>query len=162
MEIIFALENNCWPRNGVQFFTLNFVIFNLQSTKINEDYGWKEIHGDVFRPPAHSLFFSSLVGTGLQIMVVLIGVLLGLTLGDPSKVLQTLMFVYAVTSPVNGFFGGSISAKSGVKRWISQMMVSGFLFPTIVCFIIYGLNWSATVAGERVAIKLATLVRREF
>lgn len=32
-----------------------------------EETGWKLIHGDVFRPPAHGAWLAVLVGTGVQV-----------------------------------------------------------------------------------------------
>lgn len=43
---------------------------------VQEDYGWKLIHGDVFRPPQRSMVLSVLVGSGAQIIA-----MTGLTLG---------------------------------------------------------------------------------
>eukprot|EP00588_Corethron_pennatum_P018038 CAMPEP_0194306260 /NCGR_PEP_ID=MMETSP0171-20130528/3490_1 /TAXON_ID=218684 /ORGANISM="Corethron pennatum, Strain L29A3" /LENGTH=138 /DNA_ID=CAMNT_0039058017 /DNA_START=18 /DNA_END=431 /DNA_ORIENTATION=- len=34
-----------------------------------EESGWKLVHGDVFRPPEGILFFSVIVGTGVQILL---------------------------------------------------------------------------------------------
>jgi transmembrane 9 superfamily protein 3 len=38
---------------------------------INDDYGWKQVHGDVFRPPQYPLMFCSLIGTGYHLFAVL-------------------------------------------------------------------------------------------
>lgn len=34
---------------------------------LGDEYGWKQVHGDVFRPPAYNLAFSTLVGTGYHV-----------------------------------------------------------------------------------------------
>lgn len=36
--------------------------------------------------------------------------------------LSTAIFVYAATSPVNGYFGGSLYAKQGGKRNLSAVV----------------------------------------
>ena len=36
---------------------------------LGDEYGWKQVHGDVFRPPSYSLLLSSLIGTGYQLGV---------------------------------------------------------------------------------------------
>jgi transmembrane 9 superfamily member 3 len=43
---------------------------------IGEDSGWKQIHGDVFRPPENLVFFSALIGTGWQLTFLILGVIL--------------------------------------------------------------------------------------
>lgn len=37
---------------------------------LGDEYGWKQIHGDVFRPPAYPMLLSVFVGTGYQIATV--------------------------------------------------------------------------------------------
>jgi transmembrane 9 superfamily protein 2/4 len=43
---------------------------------IQEDYGWKLVHGEVFRAPPAALLLSVLVGNGAQICA-MVGVTLG-------------------------------------------------------------------------------------
>lgn len=40
------------------------------------------MHGDVFRPPAQNLFFSSLIGTGYQLTTVVLAVIIFAILGE--------------------------------------------------------------------------------
>lgn len=46
------------------------VIFFYQDRDLGDEYGWKQVHGDVFRPSSHPLIFSSLIGSGCQIFSV--------------------------------------------------------------------------------------------
>lgn len=34
-----------------------------------EEYGWKLVHGDVFRPPRRGMLLSVLVGSGSQVFI---------------------------------------------------------------------------------------------
>lgn len=44
-----------------------------------DDYGWKQVHGDVFRAPACPLLFSAIIGTGYHLITsVLITILLAI------------------------------------------------------------------------------------
>lgn len=36
---------------------------------LNEETGWKLVHGDVFRPPAHRMLLAAAVGTGIQLVM---------------------------------------------------------------------------------------------
>ena len=36
---------------------------------LGDEYGWKQIHGDVFRPAEQRMLFCSLIGTGAQVSV---------------------------------------------------------------------------------------------
>lgn len=43
---------------------------------MGDEYGWKQVHGDVFRPPQMTLLFTSIIGTGHQLALVSIGCIL--------------------------------------------------------------------------------------
>lgn len=44
----------------------------FQERDLGDEYGWKQVHGDVFRTPSFPMFFSSLVGTGYHVFTVAI------------------------------------------------------------------------------------------
>lgn len=98
---------------------------------LGNEYGWKQVHGDVFRPAAYNTMFSSLIGTGYQLTLVVLCVTIFAIMGElyteRGSMLSTAIFVYAATAPVNGYFGGSLYARMGGKRWIRQMLISAFL-----------------------------------
>jgi transmembrane 9 superfamily protein 3 len=43
---------------------------------IGEDSGWKQVHGDVFRAPEQLILFSAMLGTGFQLVLLVLGVIL--------------------------------------------------------------------------------------
>ncbi|VDN42779.1 unnamed protein product [Gongylonema pulchrum] len=45
-----------------------------------EEFGWKLVHGDVFRPPRHAMFLSVFVGSGCQVLF-----MVAITLGHLSS-----------------------------------------------------------------------------
>lgn len=49
---------------------------------LGDEYGWKQVHGDVFRPPNHALLFSSLIGAGYQVTVVSFAVIMFAIIGE--------------------------------------------------------------------------------
>lgn len=74
------------------------------------------------------------------------------------SMLSTTIFVYAATSPVNGYFGGSLYARQGGKVWIRQMLVSTFLVPTFVCGTAFFINFIAIYYHASRAIPFGTMV----
>jgi len=44
---------------------------------VQEDWGWKLVHGEVFRSPRHPMLLSMMVGNGAQLCA-----MLGITLGQ--------------------------------------------------------------------------------
>lgn len=129
---------------------------------LGDEYGWKQVHGDVFRSPTSSLLFSSLIGTGYQLTTVVFSVIIFAILGElyteRGSMLSTSIFVYAATSPVNGYFGGSLYARQGGKVWIRQMIVSTFLVPTFVCGTAFLINFIAIYYHASRAIPFASMV----
>jgi transmembrane 9 superfamily member 3 len=49
---------------------------------LGDDSGWKQVHGDVFRAPSHLVLFTALWGTGWQLIVLFLGVILYAMAGE--------------------------------------------------------------------------------
>lgn len=49
---------------------------------LGDEYGWKQVHGDVFRSPTHNMLFSSLIGTGYQLTTVVFSVIIFAIIGE--------------------------------------------------------------------------------
>ncbi|XP_052772539.1 transmembrane 9 superfamily member 3-like [Mya arenaria] len=129
---------------------------------LGDEYGWKQVHGDVFRPATQPMFFSALIGTGYHITTVTLCVILFAIMGElyteRGSLLSTSIFVYAATSPVNGYFGGSLYARMGGKVWIKQMLMSAFLLPSMVCGTAFFINFIAIYYHASRAIPFGTMV----
>ena len=61
-------------------FILIFIF--IQERDLGDEYGWKQVHGDVFRPPAFTLLLSSVVGSGYQIAFVIFTVVIFAIVGE--------------------------------------------------------------------------------
>merc|ERR1711944_239907 len=66
---------------------------------LGDEYGWKQVHGDVFRPASNPMMFSSLIGTGYQILTVAVCVISFAIIGElyteRGSMLSTSIFMYA-------------------------------------------------------------------
>ena len=49
---------------------------------LGDEYGWKQVHGDVFRPATYPILFSSFVGTGYHILFVTTCVIIFAIIGE--------------------------------------------------------------------------------
>lgn len=74
------------------------------------------------------------------------------------SLLSTAIFVYAATSPINGYFGGSLYARMGGKLWIRQMLVASFMLPAFVCGTAFCINFIAIYYHASRAIPFGTMV----
>jgi len=54
----------------------------LKEKDLGDEYGWKQVHGDVFRPASSPMLFSALIGSGYHLSVVAMCVIIFAILGD--------------------------------------------------------------------------------
>lgn len=129
---------------------------------LGDEYGWKQVHGDVFRPVPNLAVFSALIGSGYQLTTVTISVIVFTIFGElyteRGSLLSTSIFIYAATSAVNGYFGGSLYARMGGKVWIKQMLLSAFLLPVMVCGTAFCINFIAMYYHASRAIPIGTMI----
>ncbi|XP_050536753.1 transmembrane 9 superfamily member 3 [Daktulosphaira vitifoliae] len=135
---------------------------DIMEKDLGDEYGWKQVHGDVFRPVSYPMLFSAIIGCGHHITVVTLLVIIFTIIGDlyteRGSLLGTSIFVYAVTSPVNGYFGGALYAKMGGRIWIRQMLLSAFLIPFLVCGMAFLINFIAIYYHATRAIPFGSMV----
>lgn len=129
---------------------------------LGDEYGWKQVHGDVFRMPQLSTLLASLIGCGYHLTAVTLVVIGFVIMGElymgRGSIMSTIIFVYAATSPVNGFFGGSLYSRLGGKQWIRQMIISASLIPGLVCGSTFLINFVAMYYKASRAIPFGTMV----
>ncbi|CRL02640.1 CLUMA_CG015777, isoform A [Clunio marinus] len=129
---------------------------------LGDEYGWKNIHGDVFRSSSNPILFTSVIGCGYQLTSVVLCVTSFAIIGDlyteRGSLLSTAIFVYAATSPINGYFGGSLYSRMGGRIWIRQMLLSAFLIPSFVCGTAFLINFIAIYYHASRAIPFGTML----
>jgi len=128
---------------------------------VGEESGWKQVHGDVFRPPPSLVLFSALVGTGHQ-LAVLVGMvicfsIMGTLYEDRGTVVTAFIVSYAFTSFIGGYGGGGYYARNDGKHWIQTMLLTASLFPGICFGIAFLLNFVAIGYGSLAAIPIGTM-----
>mmetsp|Transcript_11502 Transcript_11502/g.28974 ORF Transcript_11502/g.28974 Transcript_11502/m.28974 type:complete len:589 (+) Transcript_11502:25-1791(+) len=98
-----------------------------------DDYGWKLLHGDVFRFPQHRMLFSSFFGIGCQFLLVCFSVLTLSLAGffntaNKQGMITTIIAVYNLSF----FFGGAVSAgmykKLDGARWAWNIVLTATVF----------------------------------
>lgn len=129
---------------------------------LGDEYGWKQIHTDVFRPPSYPLILSALVGTGYQVAVVSFIVIMSAIAGElyteRGSILETAIYSYALLSPINGYFGGALYAQLRGRNWIKQSLISAALLPSLVCGTAFLINFIAIYYHASRAIPFTTML----
>lgn len=144
---------------------LDFARYNNidDEEEIQEESGWKLIHGDVFRPPVASGLLSVLIGSGVQILcqtsVTLVFALLGfLSPSNRGGLLTTMLFLWVLSSAICGYFSARIYSGLGGTNKKSVTLGSAFLFSGVVFVVFFMLNFLLWVSGSTGAIPFLTLL----
>jgi len=126
-----------------------------------EDSGWKQVHGDVFRAPAVLPIFAALLGTGWQLVVLTLGVIIFAVLGplhgevheERGEVLHAIVVCYSLSSIVAGYMSGQFfkqyyattartktSADMSTSMWQLTMGLTILMLPVVTVSILSVLN----------------------
>jgi transmembrane 9 superfamily protein 3 len=83
---------------------------------VSEESGWKLVHGDVFRVPGNLVLLSALVGTGAQlsmlILLVILVAIIGMLYIGRGAIVTTFIVCYALTSFISGYVGGAFYSRN--------------------------------------------------
>ena len=127
-----------------------------------DESGWKQVHGDVFRPPAHLQIFCALIGTGSQLaamalIMILFATATNLYMGRGSIIISFLT-IYCLTSIVAGYMSGSLYAQCGGRSWIRTMAYTGSLFPAFCFAVCAVLNVVSMAYGALARVPLTSVL----
>uniref|UniRef100_A0A667IGA8 Transmembrane 9 superfamily member n=1 Tax=Lynx canadensis TaxID=61383 RepID=A0A667IGA8_LYNCA len=133
------------------------------SEDAQEDFGWKLLHGDVFRPPRSRMLLSVFLGQGTQVLIMTFITLLLACLGflSPSN-RGALMTCAVVLWVLLGTPAGYVSARmyktlKGVK-WKTNFLLTALLCPGVVFADLFFMNVILWVEGSSAAISFGTLI----
>ncbi|KAM3273477.1 hypothetical protein ACQJBY_042991 [Aegilops geniculata] len=141
---------------------LDYPFFEHQERDVNEESGWKLVHGDVFRPPRSLTLLSALVGIGTQlaalILLVIVLAIVGMLYVGRGAIITTFIVCYALTSFISGYVSAGLYSRNGGKNWIKAMILTASLFPFLHFAIGFALNTIAIFYGSLAAIPFGTMV----
>lgn len=128
-----------------------------------EEGGWKLLHADVFRPPEHVMLFSAAIGTGVQ-MLVLVVCILALSLfgtfypGNRGALYTAAIVLYAMTAGVAGYVSSALYHALGGERWATNAVLTACLY-ALPFFCVFVFNNSVALSwGSTSAIPFFTIV----
>jgi len=128
-----------------------------------EETGWKLVHGDVFRPPFNNRLFAAVIGSGIQIFLMLAITIFFAMLGmlSPASrgaLLTAAIFLYEFMGLVAGYYSGRLYKTIKGKEWKAAALLTGSLYPSFVLgvgFIINFFIWGKHSSG---AIPFTTML----
>ncbi|KAJ3182269.1 hypothetical protein HDU85_003311 [Gaertneriomyces sp. JEL0708] len=129
---------------------------------LGDEYGWKQVHGDVFRTPPRLTLLSAYVGIGVQLMALAFVLILYVIARDlyieRASVLTSGIFLYAVTSFIAGYTAGKFYHKYGGKNWVKTALLTTALLPTAVAVVACVVNFGAIGISSTRAIPFGSMV----
>ncbi|KAI1316769.1 hypothetical protein EDD11_009507 [Mortierella claussenii] len=139
--------------------------YNQQEAQedFQEDFGWKLVHGDVFRAPPYPMLLSIIVGNGSQMFLMASVTILFAALGflSPSNrgSLATVMIVfYMFFGVIAGFVSARLYKMFGGEAWKLNVIGTAFLFPSIIFGAFIGLNFFLVGAKSSGAVPFGTML----
>ncbi|SPO26246.1 related to endosomal protein EMP70 precursor [Ustilago trichophora] len=130
---------------------------------VQEDFGWKLVHGEVFRPPNRPMLLSIFVGSGSQLVamaaVTLVFALLGFLSPSNRGSLATVMIVtWTLFGSIAGFMSSKVYASLGGEFWKQNIVLTAMLFPSLVFSMVLLLNFFLIFSGSSGAVPFGTLL----
>jgi transmembrane 9 superfamily protein 2/4 len=122
---------------------------------VQEDSGWKLVHGDVFRSPTSPLILSVFLGNGAQLFVMtgftIAFALLGFLSPSNRGSLGTIMvLLYTVLGFIGGYTSARVYKSFGGEKWKLNIALTPLLVPGIVFGTFFLLNlflWAKQSSG---------------
>ncbi|KAI9363263.1 hypothetical protein BD770DRAFT_418282 [Pilaira anomala] len=130
---------------------------------VQEDYGWKLVHGDVFRPPQRPMLLSVLVGSGAQIVAMtgltLVFAVLGFLSPSNRGALGTVMIIFfMVFSCISGFVSARIYKMNGGENWKMNIGLSATLVPGVIMSFLFAMNFFLIHSHSSGAVPFGTML----
>ncbi|KAI8333110.1 hypothetical protein BC941DRAFT_435122 [Chlamydoabsidia padenii] len=127
-----------------------------------DDWGWKQVYGDVFRQPDRLMLLSSFLGTGSQLVILAAVVIMYAMLGDlyaeRATILTATIFLYALTSAVAGYTSARYYAHYGGKNWVKNILLTAGVWPGTVVSIGGYINTIAIFYSSSKAIPFSIMI----
>ncbi|CAF0957999.1 unnamed protein product [Brachionus calyciflorus] len=130
---------------------------------VEEEYGWKLVHGDVFRSPSNRLLLTVFLGTGTQIVIMSLATLVLACLGflSPASrgaLMTTALVCYVLLGTPAGYISARLYKMFGGERWVMNVFSTALVCPGIVFIIFFILNLVLWVNSSSAAIPFVTLL----
>jgi transmembrane 9 superfamily protein 2/4 len=128
-----------------------------------DEYGWKLVHGDVFRAPFHRMWLSVLLGNGVQSLLMCLVTLCFAVLGFLSPAsrgsIPTVMILfYLVFSCFSGYVSARMYKVQGGEGYKRNAIFTAFLFPGAILIVYLFLNMFMIANDSSGAIPFGTLI----
>ena len=151
--------------------TYNYQVVQIEdidSIKTLTESNWKQVSGDVFRPPrVNKMLLSSIIGTGFQLFLMLAIVLFLGIIGfiNPEKranILSLIILSYIIMGLAGGYISAHIYKIMNGKNWLKMSLLTSALFPGTLFFGYAMINIILSLEKSTAAINISELASLLF
>ena len=160
-----ALKKDIARYNRLDSFNLDDLSGTSAAVEdgIQEDSGWKLVHGDVFRTPRNPLLLSIFLGNGAQLFfmtgVTIAFALLGFLSPSNRGSLGTVMILlYTIFGFIGGYTSSRVYKSFGGEAWKQNIILTPFIIPALVFSIFFLLNLFLWGKGSSGAVPFTTML----
>lgn len=132
-----------------------------------EETGWKLVHGDVFRPPAHGSWLAVLVGTGVQLLCMTLVTMTFAVLGflSPANrggLMTAILLLFVFSGSFAGYASAQLYKSFRGESWKTTTIRTALAYPGIVSLVFLVLNFLGWGQKSSGAAPFGTLVALIF
>lgn len=138
---------------NILIFIISFIVLYILTRSIKKDidiyntkvisddfideFGWKQICNDVFRPPKHLFTLCALVGTGVELFLLFSQSLYFIFVGylspdNRAKLINLFIIIFCFMGFFAGFFSNLLYKINGGKQWLKCCIVTAIFFPGLI------------------------------
>ena len=128
-----------------------------------EEFGWKLVHGDVFRTPQNAMLMSVLLGSGTQVISMTLVTLAFACLGFLSPatrggLMTSMLVMFVFLGTPAGFVASRMYKMFGGEQWKANVMSTALFFPGLIFGIFFCLNLVLWAKESSAAVPFGTLI----
>jgi transmembrane 9 superfamily protein 2/4 len=138
--------------------------YNQESAdEAQEEFGWKLVHGDVFRSPGNAMLLAVLCGSGIQlfcmIFITLVFACFGFLSPANRGALGTCaLVVFILLGTPAGYVSARLYKTFGGEKWKTQVIMSAFLVSGFAFGVFFLMNLVLWNRGSSAAVPFSTLI----
>lgn len=133
------------------------------SEEAQEEFGWKLVHGDVFRAPSAIMLLSVVIGSGTQLLSTFVITLIFACLGFLSPatrggMMTSMLVLWVMLGILAGYVSARLYKMFGGEQWKTNVLLASFLVPGIIFIIFFVLNLILWHMQSSAAVPFGTLL----
>jgi len=130
--------------------------------EVEEETGWKLVHGDVFRPPRMPMLLSVLVGTGMQtltmsVITMVFAVLGFLSPANRGGLMTAALLLYVFMGVPAGYSSAFLHKTLKGVEWKQNIILTSCLMPGVIFAVFFLLNFFIWAEQSSAAVPFGTM-----